>query len=129
MEFDWLKDAVRELLLLQKQVQQSLGQAFREATAAAHHVQVVVHGRRFATWVGWNLVDFVVSSSGHAGPVTPLGAPALGPALQVGGFGSPGLSQWQTTSVRNRTCAKSLWTSPTNKTSPEKQKVHENDVV
>ena len=34
MESDWLKDAVREVLLLQKQVQQSLGQAFREATAA-----------------------------------------------------------------------------------------------
>jgi hypothetical protein len=33
---------------------------FREATAAAHHVQVVVFGRQYSTWVVQNLVDFVV---------------------------------------------------------------------
>jgi len=33
---------------------------FREATRAAHHVQVVVHGRAYSTWVVRNLVDFAV---------------------------------------------------------------------
>jgi hypothetical protein len=33
---------------------------FREATSAAHRVQVLVHGRRYATWVVWNVVDFVL---------------------------------------------------------------------
>jgi hypothetical protein len=41
---------------------------FREATSAAHRVQVLVHGRRYGTWVVWNVVDFVVF---------------LGPALAV----------------------------------------------
>ena len=33
---------------------------FRECTAAAHRIQVLVFGRTFATWVGWNLWDFVL---------------------------------------------------------------------
>jgi hypothetical protein len=33
---------------------------FREATGAAHRVQVLVHGRRYTTWVVWNVVDFVL---------------------------------------------------------------------
>jgi hypothetical protein len=41
---------------------------FREATKAAHHVQVVVFGRQYSTWVFGNLVDFFVF---------------LGPALAV----------------------------------------------
>ena len=37
-------------------------------------------------------VDFVVSSSGHAGPVTPLGAPGCpGPCLAGGRFWQPRL--------------------------------------
>jgi hypothetical protein len=33
---------------------------FRECLAAAHRVQVLVFGRRYSTWVGWNLWDFVL---------------------------------------------------------------------
>lgn len=32
----------------------------RECFAAAHTVQVLVHGRHFATWVRWNLWDFAL---------------------------------------------------------------------
>jgi hypothetical protein len=33
---------------------------FRECTAAAQRIQVLVFGRRYSTWVGWNLWDFVL---------------------------------------------------------------------
>ena len=42
MTADWLTEAVREILLLQKQVQQGLGQAFREATATGDEGQAAV---------------------------------------------------------------------------------------
>jgi hypothetical protein len=41
---------------------------FRECTAAAHRIQVLVFGRHYSTWVGWNLWDFALF---------------LGPALTV----------------------------------------------
>jgi hypothetical protein len=33
---------------------------FRECTAAAQRIQVLVFGRRYSTWVGWNLWDFAL---------------------------------------------------------------------
>jgi hypothetical protein len=33
---------------------------FREATSAAHRVQVMIHGREYSTWVVWNLWDFAL---------------------------------------------------------------------
>lgn len=41
MDLDWLQTPVRELLALQKEVQQGLGQAFREATTAEDGLQAV----------------------------------------------------------------------------------------
>jgi hypothetical protein len=33
---------------------------FREATVAARRIQELVFGRRYETWVGWNLWDFAL---------------------------------------------------------------------
>lgn len=42
MDLDWLQNAVRSLLLLQKEVQQTLSAAFREATAEGDGLQAAV---------------------------------------------------------------------------------------
>jgi len=47
-------------------------EVFRECMAGAHRIQVLILGRQYATWVGWNLVDYAL----FLGPALAIAAAA-----------------------------------------------------
>lgn len=47
-------------------------EVFRECMAGAHRIQVLILGRQYSTWVGWNLVDYAL----FLGPALTIAAAA-----------------------------------------------------